>query len=293
MIPRRKMSLSKLVFLLLVLAASSTNQLALSSTIEPRTNNSGSSSSNNNRRRWLTYGCNSKDDGGRTRLLSRILTHPCNSTPNKSTSANDLYNHNTTTTTTATSSFVIVTLGIIAGVLTILGMLYIIDRETFTLITGVKELGSHGCSKPQIDDGDEDEDSATPYERDNQSTPYERDNRYLTEETVNYLEEKRDKEVEQPKRRLRSIFHCCFRTKDYGDENTDKYHIPWTGSDDDEGNKGNVNIIMVLFEEIRLRLCWRPTKEYDEKDKYDVEAGDGEENREIKFAASSYESAEV
>ena len=124
------------------------------------------------------------------------------------------------------------------------------------------------------------------------------------------MREQHDVKVEQPKRKLRQIFWCCFQTKNY---TGDKYHIPWSesqsSSDRIEGgvskNKSrtnqdginqtiekDMNICAQFFEEIRLRLFWRPTKQYKPNvDKYHV--GDEDEEGDIKYAASSYESAAV
>jgi len=164
-------------------------------------------------------------------------------------------------------------------------MLYLFDRETFTQVTGLKKLLPYNCkcSIARIDSDDESD-----------PTPYERDVRdvHLTRETQDYLEEKHDVEVEKPKRRLRNILWCCFGTKKY--DESDKYQVPWTGSEDEATkgkNAGNVNVMMVFLEDLRLRFFWRPTKEYDARDKYDV--GDSTDDDEIKYAASSYESAEV
>ena len=49
---------------------------------------------------------------------------------------------------------------------------------------------------------------------------------------------------------------------------------------------------MSYLEEIRLRLCWRPTKKYNPNvDKYKV-GGESHDDGSIRYAASSYESAE-
>lgn len=292
------MPLPRFAFLLLVLAASATDRLVLSSedvSAEQIHNDSGGGPSISSR--WLTYACNSKngDGDGRNRsLLARMLTHPCNSNPNQST-ANDLYNANSTNNGNA---FLQITMGLITGILALAAILYIIDPETFKELTGAEQMAGR-CScldKRRIDDEEED-DSQTPYERDCRD-------QYLTEETANYLDEKRDREVEKPKRKLRSMFYwCCHRTNKEYDE-SDKYHVPWTGSEDEMKDTRNVNLVLVFFEEMRLRLCWRPTKVYDERDKYDVEGqlggsggggggGGGGDDDEIKYAASSYESAEA
>jgi len=184
-------------------------------------------------------------------------------------------------------------------------MLYIIDHETFTQLTGMRIKWSCNpqCSrfKRRADSDEQTEDSYTNYERDV----------YLTESTKDYMREQHDTKVEQPKRKLRKFFWCCFQTKNY---TGDKYHIPWSESQSssDRGKGGGVssknksrknqdginqtiekdmNICAQFFEEIRLRLFWRPTKQYKPNvDKYHV--GDDEEG-EIKYAASSYESAAV
>jgi len=273
----KAMALRKAFFLLLVLAASAANESAASSSVEPSNIKSSSY-----RHRLLTYACNSENDEGR-RLLSRILSHACNSKPKTSTSTTSAYNNNTTR---GSNTFVTVTLGVVAGVLAVFGLVYLIDRETFTQLTGGKKLPYYcDCSKYRIDDDDDDASDPTPFERD----------AYLTKETAEYLEEKHDKEVEQPKRQLMSIFWCCFRTRDY--DESDKYGVPMTVSEDDwekpkMAGKTVKNTVMVMLEEVRLRLCWRPTKEYDEKDKYNVEVVESGDNDGIKFAASSYESAE-
>ena len=182
-------------------------------------------------------------------------------------------------------------------------MLYIIDHETFTQLTGMRIKWSCNpqCSrfKRRADSDEETEDSYTNYERDV----------YLTESTKDYMREQHDTKVEQPKRKLRQIFWCCFQTKNY---TGDKYHIPWSESQSSsDGGKGggvssknkdddgitqtiekDMNICAQFFEELRLRLFWRPTKQYKPNvDKYHV--GDEDEEGEIKYAASSYESAAV
>lgn len=269
-----------------------------------------SSTNDNFGGRWLTYACNSRQgtdvgaSGGGRRLLDRLLSHPCNSHARQSTSASSLYNKNTTK---GSSTVLNVVLGAIAGVLALLGILFLIDRETFTDLTGVKgPSASCSCTKPRIDDDDDCSNGQTPYERDLAKRRRDHSSHYLTQETANYLEEKHDREVERPRRLLRSWFWCCFRTKDYGD--SDKYHIPWSGSevveDGDGEKKGGLMwrvcmIPLVLLEEIRLRCCWRRTKVYDDRDKYNVKGASDEEGKDedddvyVKYAASSYESAEA
>ena len=259
------------------------------SSVEPRSHLRANS-------RRLSYACGSKNSGQR-RLLDRILLHPCESNHRQTSNINDAYKRNSSSST-GSSTFVNVSLGIIAGVLSILALLYFIDRETFTEITGVRKLP--GCSsrsvccrsvpdlkrlgqKPQMSMNEE------------EPSPYERD-AYLTEETADYLAAKRDQEVEQPRRKLKSIFWCCFKAKTYGDG--DKYHIPWTDTQEEEENapKGfgpNVNKLLVLWEDVRLRFCWRPTRDYSNEEhvKYAIDMAPTRDS--IKIAASSYETADA
>lgn len=264
--------------------------LPASTYIEPR-----SQLRRTNNSRWLSYACGSKNSEQR-RLLDRILLHPCESNHRQTSNINDAYKKNSSGGS-GSSTFVNVSLGIIAGVLSILALLYFIDRETFTEITGVRKLPGCSsrsccrsvpdlkrlCQKPQMSMN---EDETSPYERD----------AYLTEETADYLAAKRDQEVEQPRRKLKSIFWCCFKAKTYGDG--DKYHIPWTDTQEEEENapKGfgpNVNKLLVLWEDVRLRFCWRPTRDYsnEEHDKYAIDMAPTRDS--IKIAASSYETADA
>ena len=269
-----------------------------------------SSTSTSATSRWLTYACNSHNGNRHERsLLQRILTHPCSSQSRQSTTVSSLYDRNSNK---GSSTFVTVTLGILASILTLLILLYFIDRETFTDLTGIKGVNWYcnpTCKKRRLDEEEESENEQS-------YTNYERD-QYLTRETVEYLEEKYDAEVEQPKRRyytlkkqIKQTLWCCFRPKNY---TGDKYHIPWTGSENtmqmnsptainkksttnyNNNNMDNVHddiSFMSYLEEIRLRLCWRPTKKYNPNvDKYKV-GGESHDDGSIRYAASSYESAE-
>lgn len=261
--------------------------------------------------RWLTYACNSKNNSHSNRnLLSRILTQPCTS-KSKALTTDSLYYQNTTN---GSHTFVNVCLGILASLSVLFGALYLLDRETFEQVTGVKDITIPRtiCWKPYCKCNlkkrriDPDEEDATPFEQD--TGEY-----YLTEETKNYLAEKEDWEVKRPRRLIKSMFGFCFRTKDYESEEGDKYRIPWTGSEDNaERSKrwGDVFLpVFVALEDVRLRLCWKPTKEYNPNDKYDVgldgggadgtsdaasggSTGSDEDDEVIPYAASSYESAE-
>mmetsp|Transcript_26929 Transcript_26929/g.45880 ORF Transcript_26929/g.45880 Transcript_26929/m.45880 type:complete len:291 (-) Transcript_26929:143-1015(-) len=282
---KRTIAMPRLALVLFVLASLARTPFA--SSVEAQ---SGANIYSGNR--WLTYGCGSKNNGNRN-LLSRILTHPCKSQPKEST-ASEVYTKNTLR---ESNTFLNITLGIIAGVASILGLLFFIDRETFTQVTGVKELPYYcDCSKYRIDKDDDEMSDPTPYEQDTRE-------KYLSEETREYLAEKQGTNtyLKRPKRIFRRIFWCCFKTKDYDAE--DKYHIPWTGSEDEseEANACNINMFWVLWEEFRLRFCWKPTKKYSTKDKYNInldelraegKADGGESVESIQYAASSYESAE-
>ncbi|KAL7554481.1 hypothetical protein ACHAWF_017931 [Thalassiosira exigua] len=283
MMPRGKIKLPKAAFLLFLLASSAFCGRAQPPPVGPARPTSGIASSSS---RFLTRACSTENMSGRSRgLLERLLTHHCSNKYKQSLTANELYDKNTNSTP-RDNTFLIVVLGIICGVISVLGLLYNIDRETFTKVTGVEELPplplACNLSKPRIDDDDDDSDGPTPYERDT----------YLTRETAEYLEEKRDAEVERPMRRLKALFPWCFRAKVY--DEGDKYRLPWTDTEsaDGGGGGGGARTILEFWEELRLRLFWRPAKEYGERDKYavdpDMERGDDD----IKIAASSYESAE-
>jgi hypothetical protein len=272
----RKNTLNKAIFLFVLLSVSAPNRSVSGSRFD-----SGESGRSLDRRR-LTYACNSKTNSsnGSRRLISRLLLHPCSNQSRQSVSTNSLYNNNTNR---GSNTFVNVTLGIIAGVAALFGLLFLIDRETFRDVTGIEEIPIRCkcCVKPRIEEVDEIDKEAAPYEMD----------KYLTPETIEYLKEKRIEEADEPKRRLRITFWCCLRSKDYGD--TDKYYVTSMTSDDGRSNKFTelVDEIRRRFDKIRIRLCWRPTKIYSDRDKYDVEGGDGEDDDVVKYAASSYESA--
>lgn len=268
--------MSRSILLLLILAASAKASLASSSSVETNVVQHTNS-------RWLTYACGSKEDGDRERhLLRRMLTHPCGSRSRTST-ANDVYNDNSTR---GSNTVLNVLLGLVAGVSLLLGLLFLTDRDTFAQVTGVAELPcSCTCAKPRID---EDEDQVS------EPTPFEQDIYHLTEETQEYLAAKKDTE-EKLMRQCRSLFRCWPRTKEHGA--SDKYKIPATSS---EAEEGVVHRFWALWEDVRLRVFWRPSKKYNQKDKYDVnvtevrsDGGTGATGEDdIKYAASSYESAE-
>ena len=264
----RRNTLNKAIVWLVFFTASVFNRSASGSLIE-----SGENGRALNRR--LTYACNSKTDSGGRRLISRLLLHPCNNQARQSVSTNSLYNKNSYR---GSNTFVNVALGIIAAVATLSGLLFLVDRETFRDVTGMDELPNPcKCAKSRVDDDDDDK----------EITPYEMD-RYLTPETIEYLKEKELEKEEEPKRRLRIIFSCCLRSKVYSD--ADKYHVASVTSGEGKSDRFMelVDTIRNRFDKFWRRLCWRPTKKYSDRDKYDVEGGDDDV---VKYAASSYESA--
>lgn len=196
-------------------------------------------------------------------------------------------------TSRGSNTFVNVAFGILAGVVSLLGLLFLIDRETFAQVTGVKKVPYYcDCSKYRIEDDEKDND-ISPYERD-------MDANHLTPETQEYLDDKREAK-EKPFRIIKSMWRSievCINPKKY--DVSDKYQVPYAGSSDEESDAGcaagNVSMLWVFWEDLRLRFCWRPTKVYDDTDKYSLGAEgeeDGEEDdAEIKVAASSYESAD-
>lgn len=276
--------MNKAIFLFALLSASTTNRSASGSLIEE----SGIVLSSNRRR--LTYACNSKTNssGGR-RLISRLLLHPCNNQAQQSVSTNSLYNKNTSR---GSNTFVNVTLGILAGVATLFGLLFLIDRETFKDVTGMEALPYYkfacNCPKRRVEE-DDDEKDITPFEQD----------KYLTPETNEYLKTKQINDADEPKRRLRIIFSCCLRPKVDNYTDADKYHVASFTSDNGKSVDGQGQSewfteikgeLSRRFDKFRRRLCWRPTKKYGDRDKYDVEGADDDDDM-VKYAASSYESA--
>ena len=310
------------------------------SSVEPRRNirtrTTSSSPNAGITTRWLTYACGSHDDinnngsgggGGNNRsLLQRILTHPCSSHSRQSTNtANSFYNNNTSHNK-GSSTFLTVLTGILSAILTMFIFLFIIDRETFTDVTGIKGVNWYcnpKCTKRRINDADEEQQQQGVGESSSSDdyTNFERD-AYLAQDTIEYIEDKKT----FSDRKLRRIFWCCFKTKNY---TGDKYQVPWTESSDDDGGvvaaAGNKNTSLLgsesikklglldpklskacgegteqvvtagnaflkYAEELRLRLCWRPTKRYNPNvDKY--KTGQSFAEGDIKYAASSYESA--
>lgn len=276
------MATPRTILRLFFVAALATNLPVSASTVEQRDNGSPNN-------RWLTYACRTKSEGSGRNLSGRMLTHPCNSQNSrpKQSSTNDLYNKNSSR---GSNTFINVTLGVIFGVMVLLGFIYYIDQETFKEITG-KDGPFYGrCSKPRIDD-DDDDDGISPFEQD----VYHLN---LTKETKQHLAEKHDREIDRPRRMLKQMCLFFFKRKEYDEE--DKYNTPWNG---DENDPGKENMLLVFLEDIRLRLCWKPTKKYSgnrkmgqHADKYAVQLEDSESNNSeegsVKYAASSYESAE-
>lgn len=234
----------------------------------------------------------------------------------QSSSVVDVYDANTAS---GSSSFFNVVCGIIAGVAVLYGALFFVDRDTFTQITGQAGLVPCSdkfdkcnckCKKRLIDQDDED---ITEFERDMAARAIatgrdddEASSPYLTLETIDYLREKHDQAVDKPKRMLLSLYQKC-KPKKVIDE-SDKYRTP--DEDDIHGgiaacppNAAVSNMfetVTNVFQEMRLKLCWTPAKQYDTQDKYklsDEVAGGADDDDDatveiidVQRQASSYES---
>jgi hypothetical protein len=149
-----------------------------------------------------------------------------------------------------------VTLGLVASVSMLAGLLFLVDRDLFdkaTNATGINKIKCR-CAKPVIIDDDDDNDK---------NTTFVQSSEHLTEDTLHYLAEKQDEQVEKPKRRLWAAFRSCWGTKQYDD--SDKYRIPQVTTSDEE-----LNEYVQWVEEAKLRVFWTPAKVYtgngDERD---------------------------
>jgi hypothetical protein len=157
---------------------------------------------------------------------SRRLSHPCGTSSYTSTTS-DLYDENSVRSGDGSDAYLEITLGTIAGLLTILGVLFFIDKEAFDVVTckGSERLcrrvtmSSSTCEFPDIDvsdvaacnngcvvgsrgvgggGGGNDDVSVS-------TTPYEE---YLTEETADYLAEKRREEEKRRRMLLQKFLPC-------------------------------------------------------------------------------------
>lgn len=199
----------------------------------------------------------------------------------QTSSVADVYDANTAR---GSNSFFNVACGIIAGIAVLYGALFFVDRETFTEITGQASLVPDSCNckckKHLIDQDDED---ITEFERDMAAKAIatgrdddEASSPYLTLETIDYLREKQDQAVEKPKRMLLSLFQKC-KPRKVIDE-SDKYRTPNEGDIYGIGSCPpnaamstmfeTVETVTNVFQEMRLKLCWTPAKQYDTQDKY-------------------------
>ncbi|KAL7482213.1 hypothetical protein ACHAW6_007896 [Cyclotella cf. meneghiniana] len=117
------------------------------------------------------------------------------------------------------------------------------------------------------------------------------DDAYITPETRQYLAERRE-EQEKPWKFVRKLFPFLWKTKKYDDE--DKYKTtkidPTEFDEADDDDETIVSVLSHHMEEVRLRLFWKPTKDYDENDKYAVavKKSDSEEERDKGDHTSPY-----
>jgi hypothetical protein len=88
----------------------------------------------------------------------------------------------------------------------------------------------------------------------------------------------------------RFLLPFLYKTKEYDD--TDKYRERFPDRTEiDEVSEDEQTIVSVLshqMEEVRLRLFWKPTKDYDVNDKYTVTAKDSDVEEPVPDATSPY-----
>jgi hypothetical protein len=100
------------------------------------------------------------------------------------------------------------------------------------------------------------------------------DEAYITAETKQFLEEQR-----KSKSWSRKLLPWLCKTKVYDDTDKYKERIP-NPTEVEELSEDEQTIASVLshqMEEVRLRLFWKPTKDYDKNDKYAVTLKDSDE----------------
>ena len=92
---------------------------------------------------------------------------------------------------------------------------------------------------------------------------------------------------------MRKLMPFLFKTKEY--DHTDKYKEKFPNPTEiDEISEDEQTIVSVLshqMEEVRLRLFWKPTKDYNENDKYRVTAKDSNAEEPQPDATSPYSHA--
>lgn len=108
---------------------------------------------------------------------------------------------------------------------------------------------------------------------------------YITAETKQYL-----KEQNKTKSWSRKLLPFLYKTKEYDD--TDKYKErypdPTEIAEVSEDEQTIVSVLSAQMEEVRLRLFWRPTKDYDNEDKYTVTVKDSDIEEPVPDATSPY-----
>jgi hypothetical protein len=124
------------------------------------------------------------------------------------------------------------------------------------------------CDKPQISQDEE-----------------EINNDYITAETRQYLQEQ-----QQSKMWSRKLLPFLFRTKEYdvNDKYRERFPNPTEIGEASEDEETIVSVLSHQMEEMRLRLFWKPTRDYDENDKYAVTVKDSDVEEPVPDASSPY-----
>ena len=108
---------------------------------------------------------------------------------------------------------------------------------------------------------------------------------YITAETKQYLAEQK-----KSKSWSRKLLPFLYKTKEY--DETDKYkerHAdPTEIAEVSEDEQTIVSVLSAQMEEVRLRLFWKPTKDYDVNDKYAVTMKDSDVEEPVPDASSPY-----
>jgi len=129
---------------------------------------------NRTKSRWLSYNCESDDNNRRNRsLLHRFLTHTCDSQQSGNqlqSTASNVYDYNSSS---GSNSFLIIACGIIAGLAVLYSALFFADPETFTEVTGQSHLVPsvlYHTCKCQKRQIDKEDEDVTNFERDMAAT---------------------------------------------------------------------------------------------------------------------------